>query len=225
MSHNYADKVYRNIGNSALLRLIPTTTRTVLDVGCGAGDNARQLKDRGCKVTGLTVSKAEADAAEQFCDKVVVGDVEGDIGFLENERFEVILLSHILEHLISPERALANLAGLLSNNGRIYIAVPNMAFWRLRFQMMKGDWIRTESGPFDRTHLHFWSFQTAGQIATQSGLEVEAHLPGDLACPLWPLRALAPRPSKAIDKMLGLYFPNLFAIQTLLVIKPKLCAQ
>ena len=224
LASHYAGKVYRNAGNCALLQLIPRTAKTVLDVGCGAGDNAQQLKVRGCKVTGLTVSKAEADAAGPFCEKVIVGDVEGDISFLGNQQFDVILLSHLLEHLIRPERVLAQLATLLSKNGRIYVAVPNMAFWRVRIKLMKGDWTRTDTGPFDRTHLHFWSFRTAEHLAARAGLQLDSHLPGDLACPLWPLRIINPRYAKKIDAAVGQFFPNIFAMQTLLIIKSKLCA-
>jgi SAM-dependent methyltransferase len=224
LNSNYAGKVYQNTGNSALLQLIPPTVTTVLDVGCGAGDNAHRLKSRGCSVTGLTASQAEADAAEHCCDEVVVGDVEGDLSFLEGKKFDAILLSHLLEHLIQPKSLLDRISCFLSNQGRIYVALPNMAFWRPRLQMIRGDWRRTETGPFDKTHLHFWSFLTAPDLVSHPGLEMESHIGADLACPLWPLRSLAPKVSVKIDTILGGYFPNLFAVQTILILKKNLCA-
>lgn len=225
MDHHYRDKVYRNAGNPELLQLIPSTTKTVLDIGCGAGDNARLLKSRGCHVTGWTVSKPEAIAAREWCDEILIGDVEDDFSLLESRRFDAILLSHILEHLSRPDFLLSHLQTKLSEGGKIFAAIPNMAFWRLRVQLLMGNWGRTETGPFDKTHLHFWSFKSAPSLARQSGLELEMHLPGSLACPLWPLRSLAPQLSRAIDKALGPIFPNLFAMQTLLVVKPKSCVQ
>src|SRR5437762_14128154 len=98
LAEAYCGKVYQNQGNPALLALLPKDARRVLDVGCGAGDNARILRERRCQVVGLTLSEAEAAVARAFCDTVLVGNVETDHLELAPGSFDVLLLSHVLEH-------------------------------------------------------------------------------------------------------------------------------
>jgi hypothetical protein len=45
--------VYQNEGNLLLLSLLSSLVRTILDVGCGAGDNARVI------LVGITLSAEE----------------------------------------------------------------------------------------------------------------------------------------------------------------------
>jgi methionine biosynthesis protein MetW len=217
---HYAHKVYHNTGNSALLALVPPHARTALDIGCGAGDNARLLRQRGIHVTGITISEAEAITASDTCHELHIADIEGEIACLDQRQFDVIILSHVLEHLVRPEQVLKRLASKLANDGQVLIAVPNMAFWRWRLQLLRGVWTRTETGPFDKTHLHFWSFDTAVGLLTGTNLVATCHIPGDSACPLWPFRRILPRLCKHIDRWAGARFPNLFAMQTLLVCRP-----
>jgi 2-polyprenyl-3-methyl-5-hydroxy-6-metoxy-1,4-benzoquinol methylase len=98
------DRVYANAGNPALLALIPATPGRILDCGCGAGDNARLLSQRGWRVTGITLSEAERGLASSYCEAVHVADL--DLGLPETLPcgYDVVLMSHVLEHLVHPER-------------------------------------------------------------------------------------------------------------------------
>jgi cyclopropane fatty-acyl-phospholipid synthase-like methyltransferase len=54
---------------------VPEAALSALDVGCGAGDNARLLHQRRKLVDGITLSDTEAQAAGQWCRR--------DAGFLQ----------------------------------------------------------------------------------------------------------------------------------------------
>lgn len=209
-------KIYRNGGNVELLRLLPRTATKILDVGCGAGDNARLLRQRGCRVWGITLSEAEADLARPFCEEVIVADVEASDLDFPTDFFDAVLCSHVLEHLVNPHPVLKRLSRHLTADGVVLIAVPNMAHWRMRLRWLRGNWKYEDSGPMDRTHLHFWSYWTAHELLPPP-LSLRAHVAGDPAVPLWPLRRVAPRLCKSIDRTLCRLWPNLFAIQTLLL--------
>jgi SAM-dependent methyltransferase len=208
--------VYRNHGNPALLALVPPRARAVLDVGCGAGDNARLLAARGLRVTGVTFSPEEAHLASQFCETVHVVDLERDALPIAERAFDVLLLSHVLEHLADPPATLRRLAPALAPGGCALIALPNMAHWRMRVRMAAGDWRRQDHGPMDRTHLHFYSFDTAPRLLDDTPFRLELHLAGDPAAPMWPLRRLAPSLCARADALTGRLRPNLVAIQTLI---------
>jgi methionine biosynthesis protein MetW len=145
--------VYANAGNPEVLALIPETAKRVLDAGCGAGDNGRLMSARGISVVGVTLSNAEAVVAASTCDRVIVADLEGDSLPFEERSFDVVLLSHVLEHLRDPQAALCRLAKYLSEEGLAIVAVPNMAHWRIRLRLVRGDWTRQDTGPLDRSHF------------------------------------------------------------------------
>ena len=216
----YRHKVYRNTGNKEVLEQVPTNSKTILDVGCGAGDNARILKALNKKITGVTISEDEASFAAEICDEVLVINIEEQAALI-HQKYDVIILSHVCEHLRSPARTLINLADNLAQEGIMIVAVPNMAFYRNRWKLLKGDWEMMESGPFDKTHLQFFSYKTANNLCDEYTLRVQKKIPGLLAIPLWPLRFILPGFCEKLDKLIGKKFPNLFAQQTILILTHK----
>jgi len=216
----YRNKVYRNTGNKDVLKQVPLEAITILDVGCGAGDNARILKALNKKVSGITISEEEAQLVAEICDDVLVINIEDQTALIR-EKYDVIVLSHVCEHLRYPALTLNNLAYNLSVNGIMIVAVPNMAFYRNRIKLLRGDWRMQESGPFDRTHLQFFSFQTADTLCDENKLRIVKKIPGLLAIPLWPLRLIFPGFCQKLDHAIGKRFPNLFAQQTIMILEAK----
>ncbi len=214
-----AEAIYDNQGNPDLLRLRPPEARRILDIGCGTGSNARLLGAEGCRVWGVTVSPREAEIAKRRLEEVSVCDVERDRLPWPKGSFDLLLMSHVLEHLVRPKDALARLAEYLQPGGWLLAAVPNMAHWRIRVRLARGDWAREESGPFDRTHLHFWSFATAPRVVEGTPFASPTIMGGSPAVPLWPLRRLAPAPSRWIDREVGRLRPNLWSTQIFLLAK------
>jgi SAM-dependent methyltransferase len=216
----YDGKIYQNHGNPSLLRLVPATTATVLDVGCGAGDNARILQRTGMKVWGATASESEAEIARQFCEKVWVGDIESAALPFETAFFDTLILSHVLEHFVRPDIVLTKLTPYLKPGGVIVAAVPNMANFRCRWRLLKGDWRRDDGGPFDRTHYHFWSYQTFVPLFKTANLSILQVDPGHTHVPLWPVRRFVGKFADVLDQSIGRRFPNLFSEQVLVVARP-----
>ncbi len=216
----YRNKVYRNTGNKDVIKQVPAEAITILDVGCGAGDNARILKALNKQVTGITISEEEAMLVSKICDEVLVINIEDQSEQIQ-ERYDVIILSHVCEHLRYPALTVNNLANNLSGKGIMIVAVPNMAFYRNRIKLLRGDWQMQESGPFDKTHLQFFSYLTADSLCDGNNLQVVKKIPGLLAIPLWPLRLILPGFCQKLDNVIGKRFPNLFAQQTILVLEAR----
>jgi 2-polyprenyl-3-methyl-5-hydroxy-6-metoxy-1,4-benzoquinol methylase len=209
--------IYRNAGNAPLLALVPDGKLKILDVGCGAGDNARILQARGCTVYGLTLSDEEARLARPFCKDVFVKNAEFEELDLPDKSLDLIICSHVLEHMIQPAATLTRLCRYLRDGGQVLIAVPNMAHWRLRVRFLRGDWHREPQGMMDRTHLQFFSFTTGITLLNETPLTLEKHVAGDLSIPLWPLRRLFPGLCARLDTLIGRHWPNLYCTQTLLL--------
>ena len=68
-------KVYANEGNNDVLSFL-TVPGDVLDLGCGAGDNAKKLKSRGFYVDSTSISITELNAALPFLKIRFLFDLE-----------------------------------------------------------------------------------------------------------------------------------------------------
>lgn len=208
--------LYQNAGNAEVLALLPRSAKRVLDVGCGAGDNARLLRQRGHDVWGVTLSESEAQSARQHMQAVWVGNAEDLELPVADEFFDAVLMSHVLEHFARPDVVLRRFARYLRSGGLLVAAVPNMAHWRVRLKLLRGDWERFDTGPFNRTHLQFWSVATAESVLADTPFEVRSVAGGSPGVPLWPLRRIAAGLSRRLDSSIGKMAPNLFAQQVLL---------
>ena len=215
-----ADKIYRNAGNLALLQLIPPNTR-VLDCGCGAGDNARILQSRGCRVVGITISPNEQQSALAYCDQVYLADLENGIPKETGGGFDVVLLSHVLEHLIRPARVLQDARQLLTPEGMLAVALPNVLAYTNRCKFLTGSFEYTSGGIMDETHVRFYTFASGQRLLLENGYVVIA-AQADGAFPLWKMRNLLPtRLVRWINAWACQHWPGLFGAQSLYLARPK----
>jgi SAM-dependent methyltransferase len=96
----------------------------LLDVGCGPGVNLRTFQEQGWDVHGVEMSEAAAALArERVGDRIHLGTL--DTVPYADESFDVIVMSHSLEHMFSPVATLERLRRLLRPAGVLVIAVPN----------------------------------------------------------------------------------------------------
>ncbi len=169
-------------GHSKLLALVGSGKR-VLDVGCSSGYLARPLVERGCTVVGVEQDERAAEAAQDVCTEVLVGDVETmDLPFPEGS-FDVVLCGDLIEHLRAPERLLARVRPLLRDDGRLVLTTPNVANWTMRLALLAGRWRYTERGILDRTHVHLFTHRTLVETLDRAGyrileLDITVPVPG-----------------------------------------------
>ncbi|MBI2901301.1 MAG: class I SAM-dependent methyltransferase [Planctomycetes bacterium] len=136
----------------------------LLDVGCGAGEAMRILKDAGWSVAGIESSaEAAARARDEGLD-VRAGSVED--ADLPLASFDWVRLSHCLEHLESPRRALERMRGTLVPGGRMILTLPDCGGWPAR--ALGRHWLHWEIGQ----HLTFFTERTLRRMLASAGLEV-----------------------------------------------------
>jgi SAM-dependent methyltransferase len=212
--------LYKNKGNSELLDLLSPSPGRILDCGCGAGDNAKILSDRGWRVTGVTIDPREQEAARQFCEVVYIADLEKGLPPDVNGTFDAVLASHVLEHLARPERLLREVRQRLSPGGELAVALPNIAHYRQRIARLRGQFNYTDTGQLDRTHLRFYTYRTAIQLLEQNGYElVNSMVTGSL--PLWKARLVSRSIAGRMDEWAVRQRPNLLGYQCLLLARPS----
>lgn len=155
-----------------LLTLIDNVPKKVLDIGCATGVFGKLLKDKyNCCVTGIEINKRICKIAENNIDKVICCNVETNFPEIK-DKFDIIILADILEHLKNPENLLNNIKNLLNSNGYIIISVPNVSHYSVVMNLLWGNWDYTSSGILDKTHLRFFTFNSIKRMLKENGFKI-----------------------------------------------------
>jgi SAM-dependent methyltransferase len=99
----------------------------LLEIGCGAGDTLKLAADMGWDVRGLDIDpKAVANARGKGRD-VHLGQLADQR--LADESFDLVLMSHVIEHLHDPSGLLRESRRLLRRDGLLVVLTPNADSW------------------------------------------------------------------------------------------------
>ncbi len=96
---------------------------TFLDVGCGDSVNLRILNEYGWDTYGIEIDPRAVAAARAENLNVTCSTLEN---YATEKKFDAIRLWHVLEHLPNPNESMRKLNSLLSEDGTIYMAIPNV---------------------------------------------------------------------------------------------------
>ncbi len=160
----------------ALLDGAPPPAR-VLEVGCGAGANLALVKQRWPRAwtTGIELRDDAAEAARSLgrVDQVLQLDVLDPECAFGAGSFDVLILSHVLEHFARPEAVLDKVSAWLRPGGLALVALPNLRHVSVLLPLLcRGEFRYTESGILDHTHLRFFTRSSAQRLLQQSGFEL-----------------------------------------------------
>ncbi|MFD5480261.1 class I SAM-dependent methyltransferase [Streptomyces hawaiiensis] len=121
--HGLRDPEVRRAWAGRLRGWLPGRAGDVLDLGCGTGSLSLLASEQGHRVTGVDLSPAMVTLAREKLaarDAVfLVGDAAAPpVG---EQRFDVVLVRHVLWALPDPGRALWHWCGLLRPGGRLVL--------------------------------------------------------------------------------------------------------
>ena len=166
------DKVYQAVKNITLrkkLKLINsfnTESKNILDVGAGTGDFLKICANNNWNVSGVEPSSDARNIAKE--KSVFLNDELFDI---KDKKFDVITLWHVLEHVEKLSEYILKLNELLTENGRLIIAVPN-------HKSHDAEYYKEYWAAFD-VPRHLWHFSQTSikKIFSEDNLIVEKVLP------------------------------------------------
>ena len=151
---------------------------SVLELGAAAGYFTEWLKEQGTSVDVVDIDPEAGRATERFARRVVIADLDNDgweAALSEGgapPRYDFIVCADVLEHLHDPRGALLKLRGRLTPEGRLICSIPNIAFYTVRLKVLLGEFEYTDGGIMDRTHLRFFTHQTARALLEEAGFRV-----------------------------------------------------
>jgi SAM-dependent methyltransferase len=138
---------------------------TLCDVGCGSGQAMAAFKRAGYDAVGIEPDPA-ARALAAKAGEVFEGTAEALPAAVAGREFDVVLLSHVLEHCIDPSAALNNVKRLLAPGGTAIIEVPNNA--AQGFEMYGPGWFFADIP----RHLQFFTEVSLRKALAAVGLRV-----------------------------------------------------
>jgi|LauGreSBDMM110SN_4_FD.fasta_scaffold11552_3 2-polyprenyl-3-methyl-5-hydroxy-6-metoxy-1,4-benzoquinol methylase len=176
---------YGNV-NPDLLDKIPVTAKRVLEVGCGSARLGEAFKARSpdSQYFGIELFESAAKEAARVLDGVICANIEQDTSLALKlcRSFDTLVFGDVLEHLQDPWKVLAELRQYIEPGGSCIACVPNVAHWSLVSGLLQGNWEYQDSGLLDRTHLRFFTLDSAIQMLQKAGWTVVDATPRNL----WP---------------------------------------
>lgn len=212
------NKVYVNAGNAEVLRVVPLHVSTVLDVGCGAGGNARVLAQQGKIVDGITLSEDEAKVVAPSMRHVWIYNLENGLPpAVQPEAYDCVICSHVLEHIVYPEKLLSGIRACLRPNGVVVVALPNLLYHWHRLDLLRGRFEYSTEGTMDNTHVRWYTFTSAQKLLAKHGFRVDdAFVEGRFPIP--GVRRYIPEKVRLrLDQWGGHKFPGLCGYQMIFV--------
>jgi 2-polyprenyl-3-methyl-5-hydroxy-6-metoxy-1,4-benzoquinol methylase len=151
-------------GQIAFFRPFVTTGARILEIGCATGELARAtrsaLNPAGYEAIELSPMGEHARGHVDHLHRRPLRSLldDGDIA----GRFDIILMSHVLEHIADPGGELDAMKEVMAPKGSIFLEVPNQSGSRKL--------------PFDdnRSHLHFFSATSLAAMLSRRGLDIAA---------------------------------------------------
>lgn len=145
----------------------PQFTDKILEIGCNTGEFCNLLKEKyNTNICGIDINP---NAIEIAVDKYSnVNFQTKDIFELKDERYDVIYMQHVIEHLQEPEKALIKLKkDNLNEGGKLIITCPNKWAYLLKVYA----WCKKTKFCYDPTHVTEFSPLTLSNLLKNTGYQ------------------------------------------------------
>jgi SAM-dependent methyltransferase len=141
-----------------LSKSFPDKWITVLDVGCAQGGLLAELGRQGYEhATGMDPSQSCVDACIAKGLIAVKGKLDDDA----REVYDLVILSHVLEHVWDIPKALASVRGRLKDGGHVYVEVPDASRY--------AEFLVCPFLDFNSEHINHFSLHCLGEVMRRAG--------------------------------------------------------
>jgi len=211
-----------DVDRSEMLPFVPTSARTVLDVGCAAGWFGAALRDRdpSLEVTGIEPDPVASAHAATVLDRVVAGVFPDEADKAARPGgYDVIVFNDVLEHMVDPRAALDAARPLLSSSGVVVASIPNVRHVSVTGPLVsRGEWEYKSVGVLDSTHLRFFTETSVRQLFADAGWKITTCAPINRCARI--ANPETPRWVSALGKLTGGRSDPFFVLQYAIVASP-----
>jgi len=136
----------------------------LLDIGCGDGYFLRLMRDLGWTVQGLEPDPKAAAFARASGLDIIQSPLER--ASLASHAFDVITMSHVIEHVQDPVAVLEVVRRALTLAGTLFISTPNAKSWG--HAQFGQSWYHLDPP----RHLHLFTIRNLTACVARAGLSV-----------------------------------------------------
>ncbi|MFV0155483.1 MULTISPECIES: class I SAM-dependent methyltransferase [unclassified Empedobacter] len=154
-----------NLNNKLELINKVSNGKNILDYGCGVGDFLEHLQKNGYDVLGMEPNDSARKIAQSKIGKEKVTSTELEHN---DQKFDIITLWHVLEHIPNLNEIIQQLKNHLSENGRLIIAVPNHKSYDAEYY---GKYWAAYDVP---RHLWHFSASSMNKLFNNFGMKIES---------------------------------------------------
>ncbi len=216
---HYTAKLNFRSTHSLALSKVPDGA-SVVDIGCAGGYLGAQLRQRGCRVTGLDLFPlADGVTLDEFHQY----DLNAPHLPIELKQFDYALMLDVLEHLLSPEKFVDEFRRAAQFNPKIkfIVSTANIGFAVQRLQLLMGKFNYGKRGILDLTHTRLFTFDTFRQLFEQAGFDVLEVQGIPAPFPLAVGNTATGRMLLAINQALISLMRAMFSYQIFMVVRPR----
>ena len=137
---------------------------SLLEIGCGDGFFLKEAKAAGFRhVHGVEPGRDAVGRAPEDIRKNIINDFFQP-GLFQNEKFDVICLFQVFDHLLDPGTIIQDLLPMLKPGGWLLAINHNIHSWMTRI-------LRESSPMFDIQHIYLFDPKTMKLLMHQHGFE------------------------------------------------------
>lgn len=203
---NGAAKLWNMITLRSIENLKALPNQVVLDYGCGNGRTLYQMQKNGWIVKGFEPDVAAMNSANQLLGHGSVTNASDSV--LRSDSYDIIILSHVIEHVHSPLQLLLKLKETLREDGTLVITTPLAGC--LESQLFGKYWRGYECP----RHIHVFSEYSLQKLSRQAGLDIIMVRPEML--PMCTVESI----QISLQNKMNIKLPYLFLRLTYLIVYP-----
>ena len=158
--YNQGKRIYNFLVDSNILG---SKYRSVLEVGCGAGGILSYFNDKGFEVEGIDLGEEYIEYGKQKHNLNLHTTNLKDLKLIN--RPDIIIYSHVLEHLLNIEEELALIKSICKPHTKVYIEVPSLS------QMHKGYDLNILKY-FHISHTYHFTLTSLTNLLNQNGFSL-----------------------------------------------------
>jgi 2-polyprenyl-3-methyl-5-hydroxy-6-metoxy-1,4-benzoquinol methylase len=104
-----------------------------LDIGCGIGQLCALVDEKSNSTRHIHIADAYPICLEETATRITpasqyhIDEKDFDIVQKIDKKFDVVVMSHVLEHMLNPVQAVKDALSLVKEGGHLIMAVPNPA--------------------------------------------------------------------------------------------------
>lgn len=173
--HDFEQKVAKGEKLASFAGRVLGKSGRMLELGCGRGELLKGATNLGWKVKGVEMTENYANAAQSNGIDVECSSIL-ECKSLE-DKYDVILLVAVLEHLYEPMQTFHRIRESLRPGGLLYVEVPNEFSLEMRIgnaymRLRSKDWVVNLSPTFHPFHVVGFSLHSLRRALAAAGFRI-----------------------------------------------------